>query len=55
MCGTLFIETVNKHTPPKEHRIRKHQQPGWLKPDILDAIKKETNAKLMEIVMNIFY
>ena len=44
----LFLETVNKHAPLKQHRVRKPQQPDsiWLNPEILDAIKERNNCKI---------
>ena len=44
--NSLFLEIVNKHAPLKEHRVRKPQQPDWLKPDILGATKESNKCKI---------
>ena len=35
----LFLEVVDKHVPIKLHRVKHKNQPEWITPDILDAIK----------------
>ena len=35
----LFLEVVDKHVPIKQHRVKHKNQPEWITPDILDAIK----------------
>ena len=35
----LFLEVVDKNIPIKEHRVKHRNQPQWLTPDILDAMK----------------
>ena len=44
--NTLFFETLNKHAPVKHHRIKKKYQPGWLTPEILDAMKERDKYKI---------
>ena len=42
---SLFIETVNKHAPNKQHRIKNDIQPDWLTPEILDSMKERDKLK----------
>ena len=35
----LFLEVVDKNIPVKQHRVKNINQPQWLTPDILDAMK----------------
>ena len=35
----LFLEFVDKNVPLKQHRVKRKNQPDWITPDILDAIK----------------
>ena len=35
----LFLEVVDKNVPLKQHRVKRKNQPDWITPDILDAIK----------------
>ena len=35
----LFLEVVDKNIPLKQHRVKNINQPQWLTPDILDAMK----------------
>ena len=42
---SLFIETVNKHAPIKQHRIKNDIQPDWLTPEILDSMKERDRLK----------
>ena len=35
----LFLQVVDKHIPMKEHRVKHKNQPQWMSPEILDAIK----------------
>jgi precorrin-6B methylase 1 len=39
---------VNKHAPLKTHRIKKDHQPGWISPEILEAIKQRDQLKSVE-------
>lgn len=41
----LFIDVVNCHLPIKQHRVKRKQQPKWLTPDILDAMKMRDRFK----------
>lgn len=41
----LFISIVDKHAPLKTHRIKKDHQPGWISPEILEAIKQRDKLK----------
>ena len=42
---SLFIETVNKHAPIQQHRIKKDIQPEWLTSEILDSLKERDKLK----------
>ena len=35
----LFLQVVDKHIPIKQHRVKQKNQPQWLSPEILDAMK----------------
>ena len=35
----MFIEIVDKHLPLKSLRVKYKQQPKWLTPDIIEAMK----------------
>ena len=35
----LFLLVVDKHIPIKQHRVKQKNQPQWLSPEILDAMK----------------
>ena len=35
----LFLQVVEQHVPIKQHRVKHKNQPGWISPEILDAIK----------------
>ncbi|MEW8544961.1 MAG: reverse transcriptase family protein, partial [Candidatus Thiodiazotropha sp.] len=35
----LFLEVVDRNVPLKQHRVKRRNQPDWITPDILDAIK----------------
>ena len=41
----LFLEAVNKNVPIKQHRVKHKNQPQWITPDILDAIKSRERHK----------
>ncbi|MES9905404.1 MAG: reverse transcriptase family protein [Sedimenticola sp.] len=41
----LFMDIVDKHVPQKEHRVKHTNQPQWLNPEILDAIKMRDRLK----------
>lgn len=36
---SMYLEIVDKHLPLRKHRVRHKQQPKWLTPDIIDAMK----------------
>ena len=40
------MEAVNKHTPLKQHRVKKGHQPECLSPEIIDNIKERNKRKL---------
>ena len=42
---SLYSEAVDKHVPLKQHRVKKVNQPNWLTPDIVDAIKTRDHFK----------
>ena len=42
---SLFIETVNKHAPIKQHRIKEDVQPDLLTSEILDSLKERDKLK----------
>ena len=35
----LFLQVVDKHVPIKQHRVKHKNQPQWMTPEILDAMK----------------
>lgn len=35
----LFLEVVDRNVPLKQHRVKHKNQPQWITPDILDAMK----------------
>ena len=35
----LFLQVVDKHIPIKQHRVKHKNQPQWISPEILDAMK----------------
>ena len=35
----LFLQVVDKHVPLKQHRVKHKNQPQWMSPEILDAMK----------------
>ena len=41
----LFLEVVDKNVPLKQHRVKRKNQPDWITPDILDAIKYRDRHK----------
>ncbi|MEW8547257.1 MAG: reverse transcriptase family protein [Candidatus Thiodiazotropha sp.] len=41
----LFLEIVDKNVPIKQHRVKHKNQPQWITPDILDAIKSRDRCK----------
>ena len=43
--STLFCETVDKHLPLRQHRVKHKQQPKWLTADIIDAFKTRDRFK----------
>ena len=42
---SLFSEVVDKHIPLKQHRVKKVNQPNWLTPEIIDAMKTSDQYK----------
>ena len=43
----LFLEIVDNNVPLKQHRVKHENQPKWLTPEILDAIKTRDRYKAM--------
>ena len=41
----LFLEAMDKNVPIKQHRVKHKNQPQWITPDILDAIKSRDRHK----------
>ena len=41
----LFLQVVDKHVPIKQHRVKHKNQPLWITPEILDAIKSRDRHK----------
>ena len=41
----LFLETVDKNVPIRQHRVKHKNQPQWITPHILDAIKSRDRYK----------
>ena len=41
----LFLKVVDSHLPMKQHRVKHKQQPKWLSPEILDAMKTRDRYK----------
>ena len=41
----MFIEIVDKHLPLKTLRVKRKQQPKWLTPEIIEAIKTRDRYK----------
>ena len=41
----MFLSIVDKHLPLKSHRVKYKQQPKWMTPDIIDAIKTRDRHK----------
>ena len=43
--SSMFIEIVDKHLPLKTLRVKRKQQPKWLTPEIIEAIKTRDRYK----------
>ncbi|MCG8034833.1 MAG: hypothetical protein JAZ03_22035 [Candidatus Thiodiazotropha taylori] len=43
----LFLEIVDAHVPIRQHRVKYKNQPKWLTPEILDAIKIRDRYKAL--------
>ena len=41
----LFLQVVDKHVPIKHQRVKRINQPRWISPEILDAIKSRDRHK----------
>ena len=41
----MFLSIVEKHLPLKSHIIKYEQQPKWMSPEIIDAIKTRDKYK----------
>ena len=41
----LFLQVVDKHVPLKQHRVKHKNQPQWMSPEILEAIKCRDRQK----------
>ena len=42
---SLFSKVVDKHIPLKQHSVKKVNQPNWLTPEIIDAMKTTDRFK----------
>ena len=40
-----FLQDVEQHVPIKQHRVKRKNQPDWISPEILDAIKTRDRHK----------
>ena len=48
----LFLKVVDSHLPMKQHRVKNNQQPKWLTPEILDAMKtRKQGTDLSQLIM----
>ena len=45
--SSLFLSIVDKHLPLKTHRVKFKQQPKWVTPDIIDAMKTRDRYKAL--------
>ena len=45
--SSMFIEIVDKHLPLKTHRVKYKQQPKWLTPEIIEAMKTRDRFKAL--------
>ena len=43
--STMFLDIVDIHLPVKEHRVKNKQQPKWLTPEIMNAMKTRDRYK----------
>ena len=41
----LFLQVVDKHVPIRQHRVKHKNQPQWMSPEILEAIKLRDRQK----------
>ena len=41
----LFLQVIDKHVPIKHQRVKRINQPRWISPEILDAIKSRDRHK----------
>lgn len=41
----LFNEVLDKHVPLKQHRVKRPNQPNWLTPEIIEAMKERDRYK----------
>ena len=41
----LFLQVVDKHVPVRQHRVKHKNQPQWMSPEILEAIKCRDRQK----------
>ena len=44
----LFLQVVDKNMPIKQHRVKRKNQPEWLTPDIIDAMKTRDRHKSLQ-------
>ena len=44
---SLFLEVVNNNVPIRQHTVKHRNQPRWLTPEILDAIKVRDRYKAL--------
>ena len=43
----MFLDIVNIHFPIKEYGVKNKQQPKWLTPEIMDAMKTKASYKAL--------
>ncbi len=51
--STLFLDVVNKQVPLKQHRVKRENQPQWLTPEIIDAIKSRDTFNRSVMMLSI--
>ena len=44
----LFLQVVDQHVPIKQHRVKYKNQPQWLSPEILEAMKCRDRHKSLD-------
>ena len=44
----LFLQVADQHVPIKQHRVKHKNQPQWLSPEILEAMKCRDRHKSLD-------